>query len=107
MLQRGATNLHFAKIASSILIPPFTDPIRKIIDDPHNWGFLTSGVPESGVSDVDDSRLRHFAELKQLDLTRLREVVRMKLTGSGMSDANQTEEEYRFSEYRALLEAQT
>jgi hypothetical protein len=105
MLQRGATNLHFAKIASSILIPPFTDPIRKIIDDPHNWGVLTSGVAEGG--EPDDTRLRIFAELKRLDLTRLREVVRQKLTGEGMSDATQSEEEYRFSEYRALLETQT
>jgi hypothetical protein len=105
MLQRGATNLHFAKIASSILIPPFTDPIRKIINDPHNWGVLTSGVAEGG--EPDDTRLRIFAELKRLDLTRLREVVRQKHTGEGLSDATQSEEEYRFSEYRALLETQT
>jgi hypothetical protein len=105
MLQRGATNLHFAKIASSILIPPFTDPIRKIIDDPHNWGVLTSGVAEGG--EPDDTRLRIFAELKRLDQTRLRKVVRQKLTGEEMSDATQSEEEYRFSEYRALLETQT
>lgn len=105
MLQRGATNLHFAKIASSILIPPFTDPIRKIVDDPHNWGFLTSGVAEGG--EPDETRLRLFAELKRLDLGRLREVVHQKFTGVGMSDETQTEEEYRFSEYRALLETES
>jgi hypothetical protein len=105
MLQRGATNLHFAKIASSILIPPFTNPIWKVVDDPHNWGFLSSGVAEGG--EPDETRLRMFAELRRLDLGRLREVVRQKLTGVGMSDESQTEEEYRHSEYRALLESQT
>jgi len=105
MLQRGATNLHFAKIASSILIPPFTDPLRKIVDDPHNWSVLTSGVAEGG--EPDDVRLNIFAQLKRLDPVRLREVVRQKLTGVGMSDATETEEQYRYSEYRALLESRT
>ena len=105
MLQRGATNLHFAKIASSILIPPFTDPIRKVLDDPHNWSVLASSVAEGG--EPDESRLKMFAEIKRLDLGKLREVVRQKLTGEGMSDETQTEEEYRYSEFRALLESQT
>jgi len=102
MLQRGATNLHFSKIASSILIPPFTDPIRKILDDPHNWSVLTSGVTEGG--SLDETRLSFFAQLRRLDLGRLREVVRQKLSGEGIGDQTQSEEEYRFSEYKALLE---
>ena len=69
MLQKGATNLHFAKVASSILIPPFTDPIRRIVDDPHNWSVLTSGVAEGGVP--DEMRLRIFAELKRVDFQKL------------------------------------
>ena len=105
MLQRGATNLHFAKIASSILIPPFTDPLRKVVDDPHNWSVLSSGVAEGG--EPDESRLKLFAEIKRLDLGKLRDVVRQKLTGEGMSDETETEEQYRYSEYRALLESET
>jgi hypothetical protein len=100
MLQRGATNLYFPKIASSILIPPFSDPIRKIVDDAHNWSVLTSGVSEGGT--LDDMRLRIFAELKKLNFERLKEVVTQKLTGVGLSNS-QTEEEYRYSEYKALL----
>jgi hypothetical protein len=102
MLQRGATNLHFAKIASSILIPPFSDPIRRIVDDAHHWQFLTLGVTK--VEDLDETRLRHFAEFRRLDFQKLKEVVVQKLTGAGTSDASQSEEEYRFSEYKALLE---
>ncbi|MBN2384570.1 DUF1998 domain-containing protein [bacterium] len=103
MLQRGATNLHFSKIASSILIPPFSDPIRKLVDDAHNWSILTSGVREDGTP--DESRLRFFAEIKKLDLDRLRQVVIQKLNGVGFESDSQTEEEYRYSEYKAMLES--
>lgn len=103
MLQRGATNLHFSKLASSILIPPFSDPIRKLVDDAHNWGVLTSGVTEDGTP--DESRLRIFAEMKRLDQERLREVVSQKLKGIGFGSSSQTEEEYRFSEYKAMLDS--
>lgn len=101
MLQRGASNLYFSKVASAILIPPFSDPIRKIVDDPHNWAVLTSGVGEDGLP--DEQRLRFFAEMKRVDLTRLKEIVTQKLTGFGTSDSSQTEEEFRYSEYQALL----
>ncbi|MBA2224546.1 MAG: DUF1998 domain-containing protein [Thermogemmata sp.] len=104
-LERLASNLYFPKIASSILIPPFSDPIRRIIDDSHNWCFLTSGLTEGG--EPDDIRLRHFAELNRLDLNRLRKVVRQKLRGEGLSTTHEPVERYRHSEYRALLEAQT
>jgi hypothetical protein len=103
MLQRGATNLHFPKIASSILIPPFSDPIRKIIDDTHNWTVLTSGVAEDGTP--DEVRLRVFAEMKKLNFDRLKEVVFQKLKGVGVGRSTQTEEEYRYSEYKALRES--
>lgn len=102
MLQRGATNLYFPKVASSILIPPFSDPLRKIVDDPHNWSVLTSGAQEDG--SPDEARLRLFADLKRLDFDRLKEVVMQKLTGIGITDRKESEEEYRYSEYHALLE---
>ncbi len=102
MLQRGATNLHFSKIASSILIPPFSDPIRKIVDDAHNWSVLTGGQEDGA---LDETRLRIFAEMKKLDFEHLKEVVTQKLTGVGLGDGTQTEEEYRYSEYTALLES--
>ena len=101
MLQRGATNLHFSKVASSILIPPFSDPLRAIVDDPHHWETLTRGVGEDGLP--EDTRLEVFADTLKLDFHRLKEIVLQKLTGFGVSDPTQSEEEFRYSEYRALL----
>ena len=111
MLQRGATNIHFAKIASSILIPPFTDPIRKIVDEPRFWEHLGAGVTEGG--EPDRSRIKMFIDsFKMLRSVTLYEkaltnAVRQKLSGVGMPDENQSEEKYRYSEYRALLEDRT
>ena len=48
MLQRGATNLYFPKVASAILIPPFSDPLRKFVDDPHHWSFLSGDPTDYG-----------------------------------------------------------
>lgn len=102
---RGATNLYFAKVASSILIPPYTTPIRKLIDDAHNWSVLTSGVQEGGRP--DEARLRFFAEMRRIDLADLRAAVEQKLSDQGAaSQQPESEEEYRYAEYKALLAEQ-
>jgi hypothetical protein len=99
---RGATNLYFAKVASSILIPPYTTPIRKLIDDAHNWSVLTSGMQEGGKP--DEARLRFFAEMRRIDVNELRSAVEQKLAGLGAPSAQpESEEEYRYAEYKALL----
>lgn len=101
MLQQGATNLYFSKIAGSILIPPFSDPIRKIIDEPYNWEILTSGTEEGK---IDELRLKMFCQVKRItDFNRFKEAVLQKNTGVGLDDT-ESEEQYRYSEYKALLE---
>lgn len=101
VLHRGGSNVYFAKMASSILIPPFTAPLRRVIDDENNWRFLTSGTDLEG--GVEDTRLRYFAELRHLDYRELKAAVEQKLAGAGLESSSVSEEEYRFSEYRALL----
>lgn len=99
-LQRGGSNIYFAKIASSILIPPFTDRLRNILDDEFYWSLLTTGtdVDES----VDDTRVDLVAKRLKIDPVALKEAVEHKLSGAGMDDSGVSEEEYRNSEYRAL-----
>ena len=103
MLQRGATNLHFPKLASSILIPPFSDPIRRMVDDAHNWEVLTTDIAKGEIP--NEASLRFFAKMKKIDFERLKEVVTDKSNGVGLENRTQTEEEYRFSEYRAMLKS--
>jgi hypothetical protein len=103
---RGATNLYFAKVASSILIPPYTTPIRKLIDDPHYWSALTSGVQAGG--QLEEARVKMFADIHNLNLNDLKAAIQQKLGGeSNGADGAVGEDEYRFDEYQALLSGKT
>jgi hypothetical protein len=103
MMQRGATNLYFPKVASAILIPPFSDPLRKYVDDANNWAFLSGdptaeGEPNAGL-------VENFAKLYRLPFERLLEVVRAKMAGLSVEEEGITEEEFRHSEFVALSSA--
>ncbi len=102
MLQRGATNLYFPKVASAILIPPFSDPLRIIVDQPHYWQALTCMLNPDGspVKQIVDNT----AMILQVDAERLYEVTQEKLAGLEPSGDAVSEEEFRFSEYTALSE---
>lgn len=103
MLQRGATNLYFPKVASAILIPPFSDPLRKMIDQPNYWQVLTGDA----LSDTTPNRrtVTNIAMLAQVDPDRLFEVTQEKMRGLEPSGDAVSEEEFRHSEYTALSEA--
>lgn len=101
VVQRGATNVYFSQVVSSILIPPHSTSIRRYIARRKNWEILTNGVGEDGRADPD--RLRQFAEMHDLPLDELTEAVNERLGMISNSDTEQTEEEYRFAEYKAFL----
>lgn len=102
MLQRGATNLYFPKVASAILIPPFSDPLRKIIDEPRYWAVLSQN-PNSDRS-PNRQNVDNVALMLNLDAKRLYEVVQEKMSGLEPGGDAATEEEFRHSEYTALSE---
>lgn len=103
MLQRGATNLYFPKVASAILIPPFSDPLRAIIDQPHYWQVLAGDPNSDGTP--DRQTVTNIAMILQVDADRLYEVTQEKMAGLEPSGDAVTEEEFRHSEYTALSEA--
>ncbi|MFN0021072.1 MAG: DrmB family protein [Pirellulaceae bacterium] len=100
MLQRGATNLYFPKVASAILIPPFSDPLRKIIDEPRYWSVLSQNPNADG--SPNRQNVNNFATMFCLAADRLYDVVSQKMTGLEPSGEAMTEEEFRYSEYTAL-----
>ncbi len=102
MLQRGATNLYFPKVANAILIPPFSDPLRKFLDDSHHWDFLSGDPTDDG--QPNQMRVENFAMIHRLPADRLMEVVKQKMAGLQSDNANISEEEFRYSEYSALSE---
>ena len=102
MLQRGATNLYFPKVASAILIPPFSDPLRRIIDLPNYWSVLSQNPDGDGLP--NRQTVDNIAAIFYLDKERLYEVTKAKMQGLEPSKNVTGEEEFRFSEYTALSE---
>ncbi|MEW8692906.1 MAG: DUF1998 domain-containing protein [Candidatus Thiodiazotropha endolucinida] len=102
VLQRGATNVYFSKVVSSILIPPHSTAIRRLIAHKRRWDVLISGADENGCADPE--RLRFFAEEYNISLEELTEAVNERLGFiTGTSAVEQTEDEFRLAEYRAFL----
>lgn len=101
MLQRGATNLYFPDVATSILIPPFSGSnYRREIDDPEVWNKIVSWINEGKC--IDDF-LDVFLLNKNLDKNRMKAIIKEKIS----TDIGKTEDEedYRYKEYIALQES--
>lgn len=101
VLQRGATNVYFSNVVSSILIPPYSTSIRRFIARKKYWDYLTSGVGEDG--SADPNRLEQFAEMHGLPLDELTEAVNDRLGLISSTPQEQTENEFRLAEYKAFL----
>lgn len=98
MLTRAASNLHYSKLASSILIPPYSDRLRKLVDNPKIWSALNSSVQADGSIPAD--RIQLLAEIEGVDPSEFSAAVNAKIRGQATEES--TEEEFRYSEYRAL-----
>ena len=97
--QRGATNIYFSKIVSSILIPPYSTYVRRLIGKPKNWTLITNGVDEVG--NVDKTRVKVLSESWEIPFDELMAAINQKLNGVP-ERADQSEENYRYDEYKAF-----
>jgi hypothetical protein len=107
-VQRGGSNVYFPRTLSSIYLPLWgeeTDPrIVKALEDPRVWATLSSGL--DGGRRVSRERCEAVAELRGLDVDRLRDAAQSKLDGVDASTSTEiTEEEFRRAEYEALRDA--
>ncbi len=98
-LQRGASNVYFGNVLSSLLIPPFSKAVRARIDDPGIWDTLCAQTEDG---QIPEAFIRSTATLLKLDHQQLLTAVRLKERGEGLPSENQTEEQYRYAEYLAL-----
>lgn len=102
-IQRGASNAYFAKVVSSILIPPYSARIQQILDRPDIWGEIevlpfVNGRPH-------EPFLRKKAENLGLDpeafVHSVLERLRIKTASDEPTDIKMTEAKYRYDEYNA------
>jgi len=111
-IQRGASNSYFASTMNSILIPPYSKLLRKILDDPKQWSLIevlfNSQPTVDGEISMDTPQLlnplREIAKNHGVDPDAFIQAAIEKL-GLEKEDIGEaiSEEEYRSAEYKAFL----
>jgi hypothetical protein len=105
VVQRGASNVYFPHVVSSIYLPLWaetaTGGVVKALEDPRVWGPLSSGLVDGKVS---ADRCEMVASMRSLDPKELYAAAQRKLEGIPEPSTliAQTEEAFRRSEYDAL-----
>jgi len=109
IIQRGASNVYFPHVASSIYLPLWgektTRRIYELLEDPEVWSFLSSAIVDGK---VDPQRCRLLSEIpgkcKGIDPEKLAEAAQKKLEGTPAkhTSVDESEEDYRHAEYVAL-----
>lgn len=104
VLQRGASNVYFPYVVSSIYLPLWAEQAaRSIVESlerPEIWNALTSGLVDGKT--IDPVRCDVVAKMWGLNCDELLVVAQKKLDGVNIQPVL-TEEEYRRQEYTALL----
>lgn len=101
-LQRGASNVYFPRIASSIAIPPYADRLLADIQGTAAWEILSS---QSGAIDAHSKEflVQDIAARLARDVGEVSQVIGTMLGESTESEpVDTTEVEYRMDEYRAF-----
>jgi len=99
LFQKGATNIHFPNIVSSILIPPYSTYVRRLIGK--DWEIISATVDENGRPTKEG--LKMYAAMKNISPEALEKAVNEKLSGDDRQAASQSEADYRFQEYEAFM----
>jgi hypothetical protein len=96
---RGATNIYFPKVISSILIPPYSTHVRRIISRPKNWSLINNSVDADG--NINEEQVESLSKFWEIEFDDLLTAIRDKLSGE-TRQSDQTEDEYRHEEYKAF-----
>lgn len=105
-IQRGASNAYFAKMVSSILIPPYSIQMQQVLDRPEIWDEIQSVRVDGKIPEL---LLRTKAKYLGFDAETFIKAVYERLSASDSVrvevGTHISEEDYRGDEYRAFLGA--
>lgn len=103
VVQRGASNVYFPQILSSIYLPLWGEntnaKVVKALENPRIWQTLTDGLEEGKYVVAETCRV--VASIRGVDSEELRIAAQRKLNGE-QQEAKSTEEDFRRSEYEAF-----
>jgi hypothetical protein len=106
VLQRGASNVYFPNVVSSIYLPLWAEAadrdIIKALEDPTIWSLLSAGLVSGKIA---PERCEIVAGMRHLNKDDLLAAANRKLAGQPVQSdarAQMDEEQFRQSEYEAL-----
>lgn len=106
VLQRGASNVYFPHIVSSIYLPLWAEGISNditiVLEQPHFWTPLSQATVNGR---VDPVRCQMVASITGVDASKLEVAAQRKLEGcqpTGVLGMVSDEEDFRRSEYHAI-----
>lgn len=103
VVQRGASNVYFPEIRSSIYLPRWESSLEHRLVDvlEKHWDILTGGLVNGK---LDDTRFEVIAKVYKVDKEKLLRAALNRLDKpSYTSEQNDSEETYRKAEYDAIL----
>lgn len=101
-LQRGASNVYFPQLVSSICIPPYSDDICSEIQKTDEWKVLYSQA-DGVTAAFKDELIKLIARKVNISLKEVAELITRMLSSSTGSIERRSDTEYRYDEYRAFL----
>lgn len=108
VVQKGASNVYFSQVRSSIYLPQWEKSVNKRLVDvlEKNWGFLTQGMEDGNLQKMRFELVaeRNFSEDKKNYYTKkLLEAAAKRLKEPDESEFGDEEEKYRKTEYDYIL----
>ena len=106
VVQRGASNVYFPYVVSSIYLPLWAEgserDIIRALEDPTIWSLLSEGLVDGKIA---TERCEIVARMRGLDSKKLLEAANTKLQGEPAQQvtAYRSEEQFRYNEYQALV----
>lgn len=108
VVQRGATNVYFPHVVSSIYLPLWAErasgDVVAVLEQPHIWALLSQGTVNGR---IDSMRCEMVAGMAGIDAAQLQAAAQRKLEGAAPPAAEEAcgdEESFRRSEYQAICE---
>ncbi|MBL7067660.1 MAG: DUF1998 domain-containing protein [Candidatus Marinimicrobia bacterium] len=106
VVQRGASNVYFPQLRSSIYLPKWESSTKRIIIEvlEKNWDFLTRTRSDG---DLNEDVFKAFADKYNVDVYELLNAAKERLKSEAVTENDEcktdSEEIYRRTEYEAIL----
>lgn len=108
VVQRGASNVYFPQVVSSILIPPYSETLHRILDNPTVWSDIRDAIDAfrvDGEPRIESAMFRARSARHGIDIDTFTAAVREKYLHPDRwaGEVDESENAYRHSERQAFL----